>query len=125
MIKIKITLARRALLLHLLNGGYYVEGPQVSVARALEGAGLVTLEDNGAMVSGGRYIDNERWTAELTEAGKAQAAALEPPTRITCPHCEHEWDGNKEPADQPCPDCGASDDGDSRAVHQEAESRPS
>lgn len=70
-----LTPARRALLKYVLGGGYYVTGSDVRVARSLEAAGLVKLEDNGAMLTSWRRSDGERWTCELTDTGHARAIA--------------------------------------------------
>jgi hypothetical protein len=72
-----LTPARRALLKYVLGGGFYVTGADVRVARALEEAGLVKLEDNGAMLTTWRRSDGERWTCELTDTGHAIAITLE------------------------------------------------
>jgi hypothetical protein len=69
-----LTPARRALLKYVLGGGYYATGSDVRVARALEAAGLVKLEDNGTL---GRRSDGERWTCELTDTGHALAITLD------------------------------------------------
>lgn len=50
--------------------GDYISGGQVTTARALEKLGLVTVTDDGNMVIGGR-VDGERWSADITEKGKA------------------------------------------------------
>lgn len=50
--------------------GDYISGGQVTAARALEKLGLVTVTDDGNMVIGGR-VDGERWSADITEKGKA------------------------------------------------------
>ena len=68
-----LTPARRTLLKHVLGSGFYVTGSDVRVARSLEAAGLVKLEDNGAL---GRRSDGERWTCELTDTGHAIAITL-------------------------------------------------
>jgi len=72
-----LTPARRALLKYLRGDGYYVTGADVRVARSLEAAGLVKLEDNGAMQTTWRRSDGERWTCELTDAGHALAITLD------------------------------------------------
>jgi hypothetical protein len=73
-----LTPARRALLKHVLGGGFYIAGSGVRVARSLEAAGLVKLEDNGSMLTpGDRRSDGERWTCELTDNGHALAITLE------------------------------------------------
>ncbi len=74
-----LTPARRALLKHVLGGGYYIAGSNVRVARSLEAAGLVKLEDNGEMLTTWRRSDGERWTCELTDAGHALAITLDVP----------------------------------------------
>ena len=71
-----LTPARRTLLKHVLGDGFYITGSGVRVARALEAAGLVKLEDNGAL---GRRSDGERWTCELTDTGRALAITLDTP----------------------------------------------
>jgi hypothetical protein len=71
-----LTPARRALLKHVLKGGYYIAGSDVRVARGLEAAGLVKLEDNGSMTMNGRS-DGERWTCDLTDSGHALAITLD------------------------------------------------
>jgi hypothetical protein len=72
-----LTQPRRALLKHVLGGGFYVTGSDVRVARSLEAAGLVKLEDNGAILTTWRRSDGERWTCELTDAGHALAITLD------------------------------------------------
>lgn len=73
-----LTPPRRALLKYVLGGGFYIAGSDVRVARKLEAAGLVKLEDNGSMLTpGDRRSDNERWTCDLTDAGHALAITLE------------------------------------------------
>jgi len=48
------------------GGSAYVKGPEVRVARALERAGLVALEDNGEMKEpGSGRVDGEQWCATL------------------------------------------------------------
>ncbi len=54
---------------------FYIAGSDVIVARKLDAAGLLKLEDNGPMIIGGRS-DNERWSVEITTAGRATYAAL-------------------------------------------------
>ena len=70
-----LTPPRRALLKYVLGRGYYVTGSDVRVARSLEAAGLVKLEDNGEL---GRRSDGERWTCVLTDAGHTLAITLDP-----------------------------------------------
>jgi hypothetical protein len=70
-----LTPPRSALLKYVLGGGFYVIGADVRVARSLEAAGLVKLEDNGEL---GRRSDGERWTCELTDTGHAFAITLDP-----------------------------------------------
>lgn len=77
-----LTPSRRALLKSLLGDGFYIMGSDVRVARSLEAAGLVKLEDNGAMQTTWRRSDGERWTCELTDTGHALAITLDAPDAV-------------------------------------------
>lgn len=58
------------------GGSAYLYGADVAVARKLEKAGLVTIEDYGAMRPHGRD-DGERWDVTLTAAGCGVAGNLD------------------------------------------------
>jgi len=65
---LKLSKAQEALLHAIENGGVPKTGGEVSAARALEARGLITLVDDGYIPG---ELDNERWSAHLTEAGRA------------------------------------------------------
>lgn len=52
--------------------GLFVRGTEVRAARELARLSLATLTDNGAL----RGMNSERWSCELTPAGKVYPAAL-------------------------------------------------
>jgi hypothetical protein len=108
---VKLTPTRRAVLAKLGAGGLYLYGPEVRVARALETAGLVRVEDNGEMATVGGRVDGERWCGYLTSVGEEFVRKMQPPTAVICWRCEHEWDANVRAADAKCQACGADGDG--------------
>jgi hypothetical protein len=80
----KLTKRQRLLLRRLFDeGGAYLYGPDVTVARRLEKFGLVTIEDNGAFSPFGSD-DGERWEVELTAPGCGVAGNLDADGNI-CP----------------------------------------
>lgn len=54
--------------------GVYIYGPEVKVARKLAALGLVKLIDDGTGPLGGNR-DGERWSIELTDAGRLAVPA--------------------------------------------------
>jgi len=62
----------------LVPRGRYLRGAEVRIAQRLKG--LVQLDDNGEMRTGpGGRSDGERWTAELTDAGRAMMSRVPAP----------------------------------------------
>ena len=72
----KLTAAQRRLIERLGGKTFFVRGSDVRVARRLAALGLVTLTDDGAFFSGLTNADGERYSAVLTDAGRAALKAL-------------------------------------------------
>jgi hypothetical protein len=76
---VNLTKAQVALLDKLFDrndphGTTFIRGSEVEIARRLERAGLVVLDDMGEIKTNGSHVDGERWLCGLTNAGLHELA---------------------------------------------------
>lgn len=63
---------QRLVLLQVRDGLFYVYGASnVRAAQKLHAKGYLDLTDNGSLDGNGGNRDGERWSAEITESGRA------------------------------------------------------
>lgn len=48
----------------------------------------------------------------MGKSNRGRSTTGEEAVVVVCWRCEHEWDGNKRPADARCQDCGADGSGE-------------